>query len=113
MTNRAFMAMLQDLHQKEIAKLTEKEKQYSNEKDRFHNINRIAMLQECKNAMSAWRLMHKQFIAMDDWLKNYEKRTDGVSLEEFRKYVEEYILDMRNYLAIIYGAIFEAVEPDE
>lgn len=113
MTNRAFMVLLKELMDKEVALLEKKAQDYSREQERMHSFNRIANFINMKPPLIAFVLMAKHLTALQDWLNNYNKdRIDGLTIEEFRK-IEEWIMDIRNYLALIYAMLYECIEVDE
>lgn len=98
---------------KEVALLEKKAQDYSNEQERMHSFNRISKFIHMKPPLVAFVLMAKHFTAFQDWLITYDKdRIDGISIDEFRK-IEEWIMDIRNYLALIYAMLYECIEVDE
>lgn len=113
MTNNAFMAILKELQEKEEEILNNRAELYSTNKDRMHNFKAIGSRLKMKPSFVAFTLMHKQLIALGDWLAEYDERIlDSIDLDEFKK-IEEWIIDIRNYLSLIYAMLYEEVEVDE
>lgn len=110
MTNQAFIMLLEELHSKEVNLLEKKAELYSKEDERMHSLMKMSELLKMKAVTVAFVLLTKHFVALQDWVFAREKeRYNFVSLEQFRK-VEEWIMDIRNYLALIYAMLYEDLD---
>lgn len=113
MTSDAFIKILKELQKKEECVLDRRADIYSANKDRMHNFKTISCRLKMKPSFIAFTLMNKHFVALEDWIYEYNnKSTSEINLNEFKQ-IEEWIIDIRNYLSFIYAMLYENIEREE
>lgn len=113
MNNEEFIKLLKQLQEKELKILDNRATVYSTQSSRFHNFEEISLITGYKPALCAFMLMLKHFVALKDFMMKYSLRENcNISQAEFEK-LEEFVVDMRNYLSLIYAMFYEVILYDE
>ncbi|MEM4134345.1 MAG: hypothetical protein QXV73_04035 [Candidatus Micrarchaeia archaeon] len=111
-SHNAFMAILKELQSREGEVLDKRAELYSTDYNRTHNFEAIGNRVNMKPPVVALILAYKHLVALEDWLLNYNRQKyDTVDASDFKQ-VEEWIIDIRNYLAFIYAMLYENIEYD-
>ena len=106
---KRFEEILKQLQDKENQILIDRAKRYSLNGDRLHNFKQIANLLNIHPAQACLNLMLKHFIALCSYVSQLSFRnTSAVNLH----LVEEYIVDLRNYLALLWAIFNEGKEEE-
>lgn len=113
MTHSELEIVLRKLMEKEQAILAKKVETYSYEDNRFHTFQELSTLTGNKPPVIAFYLMLKHFIALKNWLSAYNVNDEMFITTKELVYIEEFIVDLRNYLALIYAMLYDVVEDDE
>lgn len=112
MTHSEFETVLQKLMEKEQDILVKKAKTYSYGDNRFHNFQELSLITGNKPPIVAFYLMLKHFIAFRDWLFTYDNHEDRLITAQEMAQIEEFVVDLRNYLALIYAMLYDVVETE-
>ena len=105
MTAKEFEKLLKDLHKKEQQILVERAKRYATEEDRLKQFKEASELLGMTPMQYALCLLSKHFLALKQAIQKDELPLPGI--------LEEWIVDIRNYLALIYALWIEALMLDE
>lgn len=81
--------------------LIDREKQYSSNKDRLHNFNSAARLNDVTSEQALWGMVSKQIIALKDSIKRPDPQ--NVSSEKW----DEFTKDIINYMILLRAILTE------
>lgn len=95
MTTKELATIILGLHASEIETINAKAKEYASATDRLHNFKKHALNNACTPLQSAWSLMSKNFIALQDAILSGDEMS--------KEFIDEKLGDTRNYLALIYA----------
>lgn len=102
------LLILKHLQDIEENVLTAKQKQYFSSKNVYQQFEKIATLTEQDKTVVIRDLMSKNYVALSDFINAYAQRTNKSLNENEKLMVSEYIIDIRNYLLLLYGIFFSA-----